>query len=353
MPTVVANAYARAQAWFIGNIRGDGAFPYQYLVELDAYGPGDNEIRQLGASRLLAELAASDPVLVPLHRKNLAFALRRWYRETPDSLAYIRSLDGGAKLGGVATALRTMAASPLFAEYEEPAKRLTRTILSLMREDGSLSPWFGEPPYRYSETLASSVYSGQAVVALVEYAERFGDGQALQAAKRIQRYNIGHYVRSNSAPPIASAPWQLMALASLHRATRDSTYASELVLLTDRLLRARDSVGSDRRLLDDPAQSNLDGLHSSADGVITEGLAHAYGIAKERGDSLSAQRYRRALELAVRNLISLQLTERDVPHGVDRRRAVGAIRSRAGMLTTRIDNTYHAMDAFRKVLSVW
>ena len=55
----------------------------------------------------------------------------------------------------------------------------------------------------------------------------------------------------------------------------------------------------------------------------------------------------------VSNLVSLQLTNRDVGGIRDERRAVGAFRDHAGAQTLRLGNTQHIIDAYRKIQQLW
>jgi hypothetical protein len=93
--------------------------------------------------------------------------------------------------------------------------------------------------------------------------------------------------------------------------------------------------------------------HSSSDGKYTEGLAYAYELAQGTGDSTRTRKYNPALQLAIHDLLSLQVTPRDVRREPVRWRALGAFRTRRQSENIRIDGTQHIMDAYRKILAIW
>ena len=99
-----------------------------------------------------------------------------------------------------------------------------------------------------------------------------------------------------------------------------------------------------------PATPQYGTPHSSSDGVYTEGLAYALDTAIRSGDAAREKRYREALHLALRNLISLQYTAEEAASFEHPTWVRGALRTKRGSDYIRIDTTQHTMDAFRKVL---
>ncbi len=143
----VQGSYDLAQEWLRSNMRENGLFHYIYDVDQDLYPDKNNAIRQLMASRLIAELSQEDSMWIPMHRKNLDFIFKNWYREEGD-IGYI-FYNNKSKLGANAMALRALVFSPFFSNYELQAQRLAMGILSLLHTDGSFDPWLKEPSYDY------------------------------------------------------------------------------------------------------------------------------------------------------------------------------------------------------------
>ncbi|MGH8646726.1 MAG: hypothetical protein ACREX4_20615 [Gammaproteobacteria bacterium] len=303
------------------------------------------------AARLLAELAREAATELPLHRRNLSFVDDSLYRETANGLGFVE-FRGVAKLGAVAMALRTLAASPLYDERRRQAEALAATIKHMMAPNGSFSPWFRGrsdlPPDR-----ALTFYSGEAILALLEFADRSGRNDILDDARRAQNFYIHEYVTNlkvNYYP--AYVPWHTMSLHSLFLRSCERRFAEAAFVLNDKLLEIQDTLAYAGRFFN-PRYFQYGAPHSSSDGIYTEGLAYAYELARMLGDEPREGIYGRALERAVENLRSLQVTLPDSQEISNRPRSLGLVRTRHGSSLSRIDNTQHAIDAFRKVIRIW
>lgn len=167
VPSLVQRSYSEAQDWLLRNVAPDGKLPYSYHLPSDTFDPLNNDVRQLLASRLLAELATGDSSLIPVHRANITWVMSRWFRETSDGVGYIY-WGRKSKLGVIAVALQAISLSPLYEDYKSHAEKLARGVLSLMAPDGSFRPWFREPPYPYDAEGLLYFYSGEAILALLD-----------------------------------------------------------------------------------------------------------------------------------------------------------------------------------------
>jgi hypothetical protein len=143
-----------------------------------------------------------------------------------------------------------------------------------------------------------------------------------------------------------------MSLNNLYKLTQDQRYADAVYILTDKVLELLDRQVFVGRFYD-PATPEYGTPHSSSDGVYTEGLAYAYEIAILNGDEIRQQRYRKALELAIFNLASLQYRYPVFDEGqVEPSKYIGGIRIRHDSSWIRIDTIGHALDAFDKILEI-
>lgn len=349
--SVVAPSHALAKQWFLNNIRDKGLFRYVYDVETNSYSHRNNELRQLMASRLLAEMAATDTELIPEHKKNLVFVFKYWYRER-SGLGYIQ-YNSKSKLGANAMALRTLVASPLFDQYSSHANSLFAGILHLLDDDGSFTPWFQPPTYSYDPEYLLYFFSGEAILSLAEYYQRSGNPLALQAAKKAQEYYIDRYVKQidvNFYP--AYVPWHTQSLSLLFKITGDGRYAQAALLLNDRLLEIQDTSNYVGRFYN-PLTPQYGTPHSASDGVYIESLAYALEIAQCLNDAPRVQLYRNAIMLAAENLRSLQYHPgSENEFGVPNERLVGGIRISPDRPNIRIDNVQHCIDACRKIADV-
>ena len=189
----VEQANELGKSWLFQNIRTKGLFVYALDPETGEYSTSNNEIRQLMASRVLAQESVHNPTLLDVHRLNLDFIFDFWYRADGD-IGYVL-YDGKSKLGGNAMLLRVLVASPLFDEYVKEAEALARGMLALQdNETGAFRAWYVEPPYAYDEDYLLTFYSGEALLALLEYHERTGDERWLASAERSAAFSIDRYV---------------------------------------------------------------------------------------------------------------------------------------------------------------
>jgi hypothetical protein len=312
---------------------------------------GDNDIRQLLTSRIVAEESVEDESLRPLHEKNLQAIMSEWYRED-GGVGYVYAY-GKSKLGANAMLLRVLTASPLFASYEGEAKRLIFGMLLLQNEDGSFEPWFKEPSYAYDRDYLLTFYSGEAILALLEYSEKTGDKLSGDIAKRAQDFYLGEYVlRMDENYYPAYVPWHTLSLARLYGKTKDERYRDAIFTLTDKLLELQDTTEFIGRFYN-PETPRYGTPHASTDAVYTEGLATAYAVAREAGDAERETRYRTALTRAFQNLENLQFTapwyrifdDREVAE-----RLRGGIQTGHCDSNIRVDSTAHTVDALNALI---
>lgn len=352
-PELLRRSYALGRSWFLNATRPDGTFLYYYDPMTGRRARRQDVLRELMASRLLAAMARENPELLPLHRKNLETAFGKWFREDQKGRGFF--MDGGAsELGANAMGLRLLAASPELDKHRDRAEALVQSILALQNEDGSFEPFYVIPSYPFDRDYCLAFYSGEAVLALMEYYDATGDETALKAAKKSQDYYLDEYVthlKENYYP--AYVPWQTMALWHLFKTTGETRYADAAFVLSDKLLEIQETKGDHPGRFFNRDFSRYGGTHSSSDGVFTEGLAHALDMAQLTGDKAREKRYREAIALSVRNLASLQYLHEPAKVTGTRVPVLGAFRSRDNDGRVRIDSTQHILDAYRKILEVW
>ena len=338
-----------AEKWLTSNLREKGCFNYIYELSTGEYPDKNNMIRQLMASRLLAEFCQTNSSLETLHQKNLDFVLEHWYEEDNET-SYI-FYNNKSKLGAIAMALRTLIYSPFFDNYKENATKLANSIFSLQNSDGSFEPWFIAPDDTYDKDYLDyllTFYSGEAILSLVEMYIKTNDSIYLDTAVKSQDFYIDKYVvhlDDNYYP--SYVPWHTQSLNKLYKITDEKKYADAIMILNDKLLEIQDT--NDRSTLGrfyDPMHPEYGAPHSSSDGVYTEGLAYAYEVARLVNDTEHQNKYKIGIILGVHNLVSLQYDSSD--DKID-----GAIRYNIDDYRIRIDTTQHTIDAFKKILDVF
>ena len=341
-----------ARAWLVGNVADSGPFRYLYYPSRNEWPASRNNVlRQLMASRTLAQLSREDPSLRSLHQRNLAYVFREWYRQEQDR-GFILYRDK-SKLGALAMALRTLVYSPFYEDYEAQARALVNGILWLRNPDGGFRAWYREPDYPFNEERLLFFYSGEALLALAAYAALTGDQAVLGAAEHSQAHYLARYVAQIDRYYYpAYVPWHVQSLNALYAITGTRDYLLAAMTLTDRVLDLQDPGATEpyyRGRFFNPATPQYGSPHASSDAVYTEGLAHAVEMAHALGDEARVTRYSNALTLALANLDNLQYRgprryfSRCIPC------VEGAFRIHATDNKVRVDSTQHALDAFLKV----
>ncbi len=345
-----------AKCWMLLNLDEEGNFNYEYNPSNGEYSNSNNMIRQLMSSRWLAEESGGNDILLQMHRVNLDFVLRNWYREDGE-LGYIYFGDK-SKIGAIAMALRFLIFSPDFKEYEDEAVKLANTIQYLQNEDGSLRAWYIEPDYSYDEEKLLTYYSGEAILSLVELYEKTGVEEYLNVAVRSQDYYIKEYVDDmeiNYFP--AYVPWHTISLYKLYMITESEKYKDAIYKLNDEIVRMQNQDG--KPYIDflgrfyDPDHPEYGVPFSGSTAVDIEGLTYAYELAELDEDYERMYEYKKSILLGAHNLINLQFDGADMYYLSHPERVEGAIRYRVDDHRIRIDTTQHTIDAFSRILDIF
>jgi hypothetical protein len=340
----VESARNNSLLWIKNNFRDKGLWQYMYEPSTDQFSTRNNEIRQLMTSVLAAKYAGKDSIFSVYHKKNLEFIFKFWYKEN-QGLGYVQ-YDGKSKLGGNAMFLRALVHSPVYSSYVAQAKKLAMGIISLIQEDGSFVPWFRAPAYEFDPDYLLTFYSGEAILALLEYYEKSGDAIALSAATKVQNFYLQRYVddlEQNYYP--AYVPWHSLSLNKLYRITSEKRYLEAILVLNDELLKILDKKQFPGRFYN-PEYPQYGTPHTSSDGVYTEGLIYAYEAAGILGNKKKADEYYQAMQLASMHLIKAQYQS-------DLAKIHGGIRINEDDARIRLDNVQHTVDAFDKILEVF
>ena len=340
-----------ALEWLIKNIRDNGLFAYSINPETGEYSTGNNELRQLMSSRILAERSADSDKIMKLHEKNLEFIIMNWYQEE-NGIGYILYEDK-SKLGANAMFLRALSASPHFNRYSTIAAATARGIVALQNPDGSFRPWLKAPDYEFNPDYLLTFYSGEAILALVEYFERSGNKLYLDAALKSAEFYIKKYVQNiekNYYP--AYVPWHTISYAKLYKITNDLKFVKAIFILNDKLLELQDATSEVGRFFN-PATPEYGAPHSSSDGIYTESLAYAFEIADLANDTDGKERYKKSIELSLENIQKLQyrspLPNSPIPFESYR----GGIRTNIANPQARIDNAQHTIDGMDYLIKIF
>jgi len=329
-------------AWLVRDLNPEGYFNYEYHPPTGGYSKDNNMIRQLMASRTLAERSSVDERLRGLHKRNLDYVFTHWYRSDGDR-GYIL-FDNDSRLGANAMALRAIVSSPYYDEYRVEAKALSNGLLHLQNPNGSFKPYYVEPAYPYDGSYVLSFYSGEALLGLIDYYEKTHDELILQAAIKSQDYYVGEYadrMDENYCP--FYVPWHTMTLYRLHNITGNQRYAEAAFKLNDRLIRSQEPSGRFVDIYD----LEYGQPHSAVVALYVDGLTYAYDLALACNDSARERAYGLGIRRGLTYLTYLQYTDENDT------RTYGALKADSSNGMVRVDATQHAIDAFRRALKLY
>lgn len=342
-----------AEDWLVLNIKEKGCFNYIYDPVSDEYSASNNMIRQLMASRVLAEMSQTNNSLIYLHERNLDFIFNYWYFED-NNYGYIY-YDDKSKLGAIAMALRTLVYSPFFDDYQSEVEKLANCILFLQNDDGSFEPWYIEPDYDYDKEYLLTFYSGEAILSLVDLYLKTNNNTYLDAAVLSQDYYLDKYVvKLNDNYYPAYVPWHTQSLNKLYKITKQEKYSDAVFVLNDKLLEIQDTENIETLgRFYNSMYPEYGSPHSSSDGVYTEGLVYAYEIAEMINDKIHKDIYLAAIRLGVHNLISLQYNKSNSQIYDNPEKILGGIQINIDNPRLRIDTTQHTLDAYHKIIEIF
>lgn len=354
----INNTLDMAEGWMLLNLDEDGFFNYEYYPWSGKYSTSNNMIRQLMSSRWLAEVSSKNDALSKMHKVNLDYVLKNWYRENGE-LGYIY-FDDKSKIGATAMALRTIVYSPYLEDYKDEAEKLANNILSLQNEDGSFNAWYIEPDYSYDEERLLRFYSGETILALIDFFEATGEDKYLDAAIKSQDFYISDYIDNMEEDEDyypAFIPWHAQTLNRLFKITGDNKYSDAIFKITDKILKMQNQDG--KPYIDflgrfyNPNTPQYGSPHSASTSVYLEGVAYAYEVAEMVEDFERMFEYKKSIMLGTHNLMNLQFKGADMYYMEYPQRVSGAIRVSVDEHRIRIDTTGHTIDAFRKIIEVF
>lgn len=339
--------FSLGKKWLKNNLQEDGSFVYLYSVDGKIKEHGKKGIiRQLLTFRVVAQLCTEgDNEMCQLHKNNLRYIFNDSIYKTLKSdgkefgcIMY----NGASSLGANAMALRTLVASPYFNQYQTQVKAIKNTIVGAQQSDGSFQPYIIRPQVDFNYERAERFYSGEALLALLEYYEKTRDMEVLEIAKKGQEYYLTKYVtniESNYYP--AYVPWQTLSLAKLYQITNDKKYAEAVFTMNDKLLSMQTADGH----FYDANHPDYGRAHSASDGVYSESLAEAYKIAIIVNDRNRQKKYLSAIKKSINNLAGLQFCNQYSNINVDKEsRICGGIQTVSGSDRARVDSLGHTMD---------
>ncbi len=350
--------FSLGRDYLLHNVQDDGSFVYLYTIDGN---PKEDVkkgiIRQLLTFRVVAKLCQQgDQEFCQIHKKNLDYIFKSGiYQVSGSEQAGYLLYNDVAALGSNALALRLLMSSPYFDQYQLQAEALLNGIKKVQQADGSFQPYLVKPQGEFDYARKERFYSGEAVLALMEYYRKTNNQQILDMAKKSEDYYLVKYVdnmQKNYYP--AYVPWHTMALSKLWHTTNDLKYTEAIFKLNDELLKMQDNWDYIGRFYS-PEHPEYGKPHSASDAIYSESLVTAYRIALELNDEARQRNYMFAIKQSLGNIASLQLCNKSNPFNDIPRKLCGSLQVRKNSQFIRVDSLAHTMDfimALRQLLDI-
>lgn len=340
--------------WLLANLGPEGRLPYLYWPSRGEESPENNQLRQWMATRALGRLARArgGTEVEALADRNVRFNLARTYRETADGHGLILDRGDAVKLGAVALAWLALVEHPRPGPYAEQAAALLRTMDALWQPQGEFHT-FWQPVERRGDHV--NFYPGEALLAWAVLYQQHRDPERLARIERSLRfYRTWHRAQRNPA----FVPWHTLACARLWAVTHAAEWRDWIFEMNDWLLGLQ-QWESQREFPDTMGRFYAPDRpfgppHASSTGVYLEGLAAAWRVAREAGDSVRQETYRRAIMRGLRSLAQLTFKDEiDLFYVVYRERVRGGVRTTVYDNAIRVDNVQHSLLALLDILEAF
>ncbi len=341
--------------WIQEDQKYDGSFHYLYYPLNDSYTSDYNILRHAGTTYAILMLFERTGELrylrVALDGINF---LLKYIDYVDKDTSYILHDDKG-KLGGTALSLlcltkyKDLTKNPVFDDYID---KMGEFLLYMQEDEGWFrSFYYYEGDYDYNEN--SSIYPGEAMLALIRLYKTMGEDKYLEALEKAYTFysNDQKYEWRNSA----FIPWTTSAFAEAYEETEKIEYANFAFAMSDFQLNWQ--IKTDQF---DEEDNNLKGGFSSEPSINTasylEGIGDTYKLAKLIDNALKIEVYESALIIGAEFILSLQYRHEEVEEFTHPGRAFGGFHLTLSgdderWSEIRIDYTQHSLSAILKILN--
>ena len=335
--------------WIVAMQESHGRFQYWYDPVSDEFSSkgDDNFLRQAGTSFSLALVyeMTGEPRYLEAARESVQYLLAFAQPLDADKAYFL--FRKKAKLGGISLPMLTMLKIRQLTgttEFDELLRKLANMILFLQKKYNtgqykSTYVYRGDYEYEKNSGWESKIYPGEALYALANMYQAFGDARYKQSMDWALEFYYREKWKSH-----AFLPWTISAFVSLYEQTGEQKYADYVFFLSDQLLTQQNLDG------DDEAYGSFHGVPSANTGSYMEGLGDAIHLARLIGDERRLRLYPERAKMGYRWLLMLQYTESDTVGLKRPDMALGGLRKTLTGSQLRIDNTQHTISGFAKGL---
>lgn len=339
LPDRVSGSALQAAAWLLRHQRPDGSFAYEYAPPSagsdGGWTPYDQLVRQCGCAwsiAMVARLTRDRKIGEAAARAIGGILERHLRRDGPGRLFYLRDMYGEAKLG--APPLLLLAICELGASLRIPREtvdQLTASLLAVQASDGH----FGTKARGMELEGSETYYAGQIALAL---ARLFAIRKRPRLRSAVER-SLKHYQsrwQDEDERDLSFTTWMIQACDQWHANVGDELSRDYAYEMADWALQEQHGEDCENPLWVGAFQ-NTPGIGTAA---YSEGIASALSIAQRAGDEERVERYRSALLLSMRFLLSLSVDGIESAL-VGENEHHGGVRSALHRSGLRCDNAQH------------
>jgi len=336
----LADTIERLAQYMIYRQLPSGLFSYQYEPSVERYTDDDNPVRQAGAAWALAWHAREYERTASAAAASKAIdrlASRAVDLESVEDAAYIAAPDGRHKLGITALTALAMYSHPDGPQYAELRGKLVNGVRWLQTPSGMFVTAF--PPA--SKFSSQYYFPGEALLVLARDYEHQPGEPVVEAFDRAYDY-YHRLFADDPTPPFAA--WHTQAFARMAAPTKRRDYVDFVFEMTDWLVdKQYDETNCPWPELHGGVQANVQGRVGVATASYLEGFAEALRLARRVGDDARTARYERAVRLAARFVMQLQVRPEEAYYVRSPQDTVGGIRTSPTDNRLRIDHCQHAL----------
>lgn len=357
----VRQSASNGAAWLLSFQRADGLFTYGWLPSLNRQLPGDNYLRQIGATAALARSAGvlRDVEMTLAARHAILVLLESYTEIDAKDPALRRPILPAADANPVGFAgLLLTAIGELPAPTEDlvaQADQLARYLVSRQRPDGSFNVSLSTDEDAEDTPEAINYYPGEALYGLMKSHNLRPADWKLGAVVKSYSFYERHFKNDPSA---AFVPWQTCAFAEAFLITKDDRFAKFVFEMNDWLLQLQyvDPKTVEAAWLGGFGSHRYGQTLWTAPGATTgsylESLVDAVRVAQAANDLQRATRYQSAVDRAIRFLMTTQFAAASSSHFEPwfARKMDGAFYASVEDGTVRIDFSQHAVSGMMQYL---